>query len=103
MTARVLPTEPGWWWVIVNGSPPGVLLLLRSPLGLRAHFEGYSVPADDQGLNWLEPVAPPGTVARLEAEVARLAARNADFEKYTEIMCPDCGAPTNGLPEGWPA
>jgi DNA-directed RNA polymerase subunit RPC12/RpoP len=42
-------------------------------------------------------------VAALRAEVASLQARISDFEKYTEIMCPDCGAPTDGLPDGWPA
>jgi hypothetical protein len=68
-----------------------------------SRFGTRTLPVDDQGLDWLEPVAPPGTVARLEAEVASLQTRISDFEKYTEIMCPDCGAPTDGLPDGWPA
>jgi hypothetical protein len=113
MSRRAVPTRPGWWWV---GTFDGdrvfdlsVVEVCRFDGGLRARFNGdwfefEQVTRAWHGTrDWIEPVANPETLAALRAEVASLQARISDFEKYTEIMCPDCGAPTDGLPDGWPA
>jgi hypothetical protein len=68
VTARVLPTEPGWWWVSYRGAPPQVTQAYEAEGKIRARYGMMSFHAEHVSLEWLEPVAPPGTVARLEAE-----------------------------------
>ncbi len=74
MTARVLPTEPGWWWckwddcatfvVEVDRENDGSLVVAMYSLDWTVMEKSPAHPK----WRWLEPVAPLGTVARLEAE-----------------------------------
>jgi hypothetical protein len=70
MTARVLPTEPGWWWVQTcqGGEVEVVRVRELHGLGLQTHQCGGWYRVEEVARTWLEPVAPLGTVARLEAE-----------------------------------
>jgi hypothetical protein len=66
MTAWVLPTEPGWWWVHQRGEVWVREVVVHHREGLCVAETTNRVGTSD--VDWLEPVAPPGTVARLEAE-----------------------------------
>lgn len=72
MTARVLPTESGWWWAQWGENQRAPVLVWRgSSSGLLWSYENscdQTLQVTDARWTWLEPVAPPGTVARLEAE-----------------------------------
>lgn len=74
MTARTLPTEPGWWWVQFDGRAPVVAYVGRSMLSSdlvaryasRAYGFDVAVP--------IAPVATPDDVTTMRAEIARLTA-----------------------------
>jgi hypothetical protein len=68
MTARVLPTEPGWWWLCIRGGKPFLAEVSRFEDRLMVLVGASFYRTADPVVFWLEPVAPLGTVARLEAE-----------------------------------
>lgn len=67
---RVLPTEPGWWWARLHGADQ-VFRVKRDEVGW-LHF-GTEIDVRWECVEWLEPVAPLGTAARLAAAEAELA------------------------------
>ncbi len=105
MSGRVLPTEPGWWWAAFDPlAEEQVVVWVGERDGrLFARYGMLLFPIANEAIRFVGPVLTTAEVAALRAEVASLQARISDFEKYTEILCPDCGAPTDGLPDGWPA
>ncbi len=59
-------------------------------------------PATENGIAHLWPKAE-AAVRELRRDHRDISGLVEQYEKYTEILCPDCGAPTDGLPDGWPA
>ena len=74
MSGRVLPTEPGWWWCRWEQQEPFIVEVDFENGGRTLRVSVYSEWEPDErelthpSWTWLEPVAPLGTVARLEAE-----------------------------------
>ncbi len=72
MSDRVVPTEPGFWWY--RWKKIGPVIGYVDWFGQLCLYDGKNqTPVSDCEFEWLEPVAPLGTAARLAAAEAELA------------------------------
>ena len=77
MSERVLPTEPGVWYGRFAGDlHESIFRIVRMQVGIYYVWgrKGYPEDICDDDIEWLEPVAPLGTAARLAAAEAELMA-----------------------------
>jgi len=99
MGEHKVPTKPGWWWCIVEGSAPVPLEVVErtyrnEPDGFCARqADGDFEDVEWSGLEWLAPVLTPTEADALRHDLATTDAENDDaWDALGGLNVPTIGA-----------